>query len=444
MLRLGLPILIGQLGMIVTSFADNIMVGHYSTEAMASASFVNNVFNVATLALIGFTYGITPLVGALYGGGRLADIGAAVRRGLRVNIIFCMVVIAIMSALYFNVERLGQPDELIPVIKPYYLTILVSMTGICVFNVMAQWSYAVGDTRMPMWIILFTNGLNVLGNWMMIYGHWGMPEMGLTGAGISTLVSRMICAGIIVIIFFYSKKNRVYLSGWRDRSLSPFSRSKIWKTSLPVSLQMAFETGAFSLSAIMAGWMGKIELAAFQIIVIVGTLGFCIYYALGAAISVKVANVSAAKDNPRAHMRRVARAGYIIMLILMTISSLTFVLMGRTLMAVFTNDAEVYTLAATLLVPLVLYQLGDATQVTFANALRGTSRVLPMVWIAFVSYIVVGVPSTYLLAFTASLGLWGIVLSFSVSLFLAGGLFLYFFLKATQPQKSVDKSVSLG
>lgn len=180
----------------------------------------------------------------------------------------------------------------------------------------------------------------------------------------------------------------------------------------------------------MSGWLGAIPLAAFQIIVITGTLGFCVYYSVGAAISVVVANVAGSGDT--ALMRRAAWQGYHIMLVLMTCSSLIFALAGRTILGVFTDDPVVLAAAVALIFPLVLYQLGDATQITFANALRGTSHVMPMLWIAFVSYVVVGIPATYLLGFPAGMGLYGILLSFSVSLFLAGALFLVFFLRATR------------
>ena len=171
-------------------------------------------------------------------------------------------------------------------------------------------------------------------------------------------------------------------------------------------------------------------LAAFQVAVIVGMLGFCVYYSLGSAISVKVAN--AAGLGSREGMRHVAWAGYHIMLALMLCASLIFVFGGRHLMAFFSNDPEVIALAASLIFPLVLYQLGDATQITFANALRGTSHVMPMLWIAFFSYIVVGIPATYVCCFPAGLGTYGVILSFSVALFLAAALFLHSFLKTTR------------
>ncbi len=434
LLQLGGPILVGQLGMIAVGFADNIMVGHYSTAALASASFVNNVFNVAILACVGFTYGITPLVGRLFGAGRIGDIGASVRVGLRINIIYCLIIMAVMTALYFNLGLLGQPEELLPLIRPYYLISLAGLLPITIFNVFAQWSYAVGNSKMPMWIILATNGMNVLGNYALIYGHWGMPELGLTGAGLSTLAARVMAPVVIMAIFFMRRHNEAYARGFR-RIGGPYEEprpSMVWRTSFPVSIQMSLETSAFSGAAVMAGWLGAIDLAAFQIIVIVGTLGFCIYYSLGAAIAAKVAVASGIGADANAHMRHIASAGYRIMLSLMTLSSIVFALWGRDIMSIFSNDPAVVAAAGMLIVPLLLYQLGDATQITFANALRGTGHVLPMLWIAFFCYLVLGLPSTFLLAFTAGLGLWGIVLSFSVSLFSAGVLFLVYFVRATR------------
>ena len=427
---LALPILIGQVGMIVVGFADNIMVGRYSTDALASASFVNNIFNVVVLGIIGFSYGITPLAGAMYSKGKKKETGALMRSALRINFYVLCGFMAIMTAVYFNLERLGQPEHLLPVIRPYYLITLVGMVPIMVFNVFAQWSYSLNNTRMPMWIILGANVLNVCGNYVFIYGHFGMPELGLTGAGLSTLASRLLCGALILGVFFFKKKYREYVSGFFTRGIWRKHNRKLFVTSYPVSLQLICESASFSFAGIMAGWMGGVELAALQVIIIVGTLGFCIYYSFGSAVAVKVSN--AAGTSNKEEMRAYAWRGYHIMLLLMTLSSLIFIFAGKNLMGAFSNDIEVVSMATGLIFPLVLYQLGDATQINFANALRGTSHVKPMSWIAFICYIVVGIPATYLMTFTLKMGMDGLIGSFSVSLFLAGALFLIYFVKATR------------
>lgn len=427
--QLGLPIFVGQIGSIVVGFADNMMVGHYSTLSLAASSFVNNVFNVAMLCCIGFTYGLLPLSGALYSKGKKAEIGCLMRNALLLNAVYTLALCGIMTILYFNVHRLGQPVELLPLIRPYFLLFLAGLIPVSVFNIFAQWSYSIQNTTMPMWIVLGSNVLNIAGNYALIYGNWGCPELGLTGAGISTLIARILCPLVIMLWFFGARSNREYSAGFARGNIQMPRLRHIFSTSLPVSMQMTFETSSFSVAAVMAGWIGATALAAYQIVIIIGMLGFCLYYAIGSAIAVLVSNEAGKKS--AAGMRRAGWAGYHVMLLLAAVSTACFIFFARPLMHLFTEDPLVLSLGMTLLFPLILYQLGDATQITFANALRGTSHVLPMLWIAFISYIVVGIPATYALAFIADMRTYGIVLSFSVSLFLAGALFLIFFLRAT-------------
>lgn len=422
---LGLPIIAGQLGMIITGFADTAMVGRYSTEALASAAFVNNIFNIPLMAILGFTYGLTPLIGTLFGRGRLFRAGGMLVPGLTVNLIFAALMMTLMGVLYLFIDRLGQPEELLPLIRPYYLISLAGMLPVAVFNVFAQWSYAIRLTSMPMWITLAANAVNVLGNYLLIYGHLGLPEMGLTGAGIATFVAQMLCPAAIIFFFMTRPAFRSYRLGFKATRIKRGEMKRVGATSLPVALQMTFETSAFSGTAVMAGWIGSVALASFQVIVTLGTLGFCIYYGMGAAVSVLVSNY-AGSGEARA-MKDTAMRGYLLLLGLAACSSSLFYFAGTEIIGLFTIDPVVIGAAGALIVPLLLYQAGDATQICFANALRGTSNVMPMLWIAFVSYLVVGLPSTYLLAFTAGMGVYGMVVSFSVSLFLAGALFYIFF-----------------
>ncbi len=424
-LSLGFPILIGQLGMIVVGFADNSMVGHYDTDALAAAGFVNNVFNIAVMMCIGFTYGLTPIIGALYSKAKHKEIGTTLRDGIRLNLIYSIVLTLIMTVLYFNIHLLGQPEHLLPLIRPYYLLFLVSIIPISLFQTFAQWAYAVNSTKMPMWIILGANVTNIFGNWVLIYGNLGMPELGLTGAGLATLTARIFCPVAIFIIFLKGKRYRCYHQGFFNNKFSRSGLSKLFKTSIPVSMQMGLETGSFSLAAIMAGWLGHFELASFQVLLIVGTLGFCVYYSFAAAVSVLVAN--AAGRNDLLDMRNKALCGYHIILMLATISSLIFLFFGSTLVGIFTTDPEVIRLSLSCIIPMILYQVCDATQILFSNALRGTSRVVPIFYTSLVSYIFIGIPATYLMAFTFGWELPGIYYSFSVSLLCASILYIYFF-----------------
>lgn len=429
-LKLGFPILIGQLGNIMVGFADTNMVGQYSTEALASASFVNNLFNVSIFACVGFTYGLTPLIGALFSQKRDNEIGSLLRTGVWLNSMFAILITFIMGMVYMNLDSFGLPPELLPIIRPYFLVYLAGVLPIALFNVFAQWAYAIQRTVMPMVIILIANCLNIFGNWLLIRGNMGCPELGLTGAGLASLAARWLCVILIAGVFMSRKTFAGYRHGFLNSPRRKGDIRLLNGTSWPVSMQMTFESGSFTAAAIMAGWLGKVPLAAFQVIVIIGTLGFCVYYSMAAAVSVLVSN--AAGQGNSALMRQTAKKGYVIMLVLATISSLIFVMAGPQVIKFFSHDPEVVAVAVGLIVPLVLYQYGDATQINYANALRGTANVMPMLWIAFVSYVVVGVPVTYILAFTAGLGIYGIILSFSASLFLAAGLFVWFFMRTTR------------
>lgn len=429
LLRLGAPIIVSQLGTIVVSFADTAMVGNYATESLAAASFVNNLFNSALFTLMGFSYGVTPIVAALFSRGEKYAIGSTVRNGVLLNGMCGLLVIAVMTVLYFFIPYMGQPPELLPLIRPYYLIVLSSLVPLTIFGVFAQWSYGITRSKLPMWIIIGSNALNILGNWLLIGGHWGMPELGLNGAGISTLLARTACCVTLVWAFFAMRDFRDYRRGFIEKRPGGGERRRLLATSWPVACQMLFESGSFTVAAVICGTLGTLQLASFQVIVCFGSLGFCIYYGLATAVAVMVANASGRSDKPL--MRHTAAAGYMLMLITAAISSSIFVLGGNTAISFFTNDPAVMAMSATLLLPLVLYQFADATQITFANALRGTARVRPMMGIAFVSYIVIGIPATYIMAHPLGWGVQGVVYSFTVSLMCAAALFVYYFRKAT-------------
>ena len=175
--KLGLPIVIGQLGMIVLGFADTLMIGHHSTEDLAGASFVNNMFNLAIIFATGFSYGLTPIVGSLFGQGEQKAVGRTLKNALLVNGLIGIMLTLVMGALYLNIHRLGQPEELLPLMRPYYIVLLISLIFVMLFNAFKQFADGITDTKTPMWLLIGGNVLNIFGNWVLIYGHFGFPEM---------------------------------------------------------------------------------------------------------------------------------------------------------------------------------------------------------------------------------------------------------------------------
>ena len=434
-IRLGLPIVIGQIGVIVLGFADTMMVGHYNTESLAAASFVNNVMNLIIITLLGFSYGITPIIGGLFARRELRRAGKALKEAVVTNLIIGLLFTAIMGIVYFHLDAFNQPKELMPIIRPYYLTILSSLVFVALFNAMRQFTDSIMQTSTAMWLLITGNLLNILFNYLLIFGKFGFPELGALGAGISTLGSRIFMALAFMLLLYKRKCYALYREGFRLSALRLKGILRIARISFPVALQMGMETGTFTISAIMVGWIGTIELASYQVLATLSTLGFMFYYSMGSAVAIRVANFMGVGD--RVNVRRAAWSGYYILLGLAVMASIIFFVFSGPLISGFTSDPRVIATSQSLIGALILYQFGDATQTCFANALRGTSEVLSMMVLAFISYILIGIPTSYLLAFPAGLGVQGIFLSFTVALLTAGILFLLRFNKATRlvPQR---------
>jgi len=415
--KLGLPVLVTQVGIIVVNFADTMMVGAYGTEELAAAAFVNSLFLIATVMQIGFASGITPLIGALYSRGEHFEAGRTLRAGLQINILLSLSFTLLMGGLYFFLDHFGQPEELLPLIRSYYLIILATLLPMSIFNCCQQTANGTTDTATPMWMILGANVLNIIGNYILIFGKFGFPELGLVGAGLSTMTARYIAMIGILIVILLGHRYQPYSEGLRTASGNGTIRRQVWITSYPVMIQSGVECMLWSFGAIVSGWFGKIQLAAYQVVNTIAQLGFMTYMSFGIATSIRVANYTGLRDING--VRRISAAGMHLNLLLCTIASLIFYFKAEWLIHAFTPDPAVTTAAVALILPLILYQYGDAIQLTYANALRGTSNVKPLLWISLVSYIVIGIPFLLLLAKGFGLESVGVYYSFSGALLVA-------------------------
>ena len=424
-MKLGLPIIIGQLGIIILSFADTMMVGRCGTAELAAASFVNNMFNLVIVFSTGFSYGLTPVVGNHFGRGESASVGRVLKNALAVNAVAAAVLMLIMYALYLNVHRLGQPSELLPLIRPYYIVLLISLLPVLLFNAFKQFADGITDTVTPMCVLLGGNAMNILLNWVLIYGKLGAPAMGLMGAGIATLTSRMLMLLAFAIIFCSAKRYRPYVEGFRQAHINREDFVLLNKMGMPVGLQMGMETASFSLSTIMVGWLGTVALAAHQVMLTVGQLGFMMYYGMAAAVAVMASNQHGQKNLHA--VRTTVSAGFRIILAMAALVSIPLLIFRSSLGFMFTDSAEVAAMVSSLVIPFVIYQFGDGLQCNYSNALRGISDVKMVSLYAFVAYFLISLPSAYLFGFIFNWGLTGIWLSFPLGLTTAGLLFYFRF-----------------
>ena len=419
--RLGLPIVVGQIGMMLVGFADTLMIGHHSTQELAAASFVNNLMILAVVTGIGFSMGLTPVVGALCGQKRLEDAGVALRCSIKANSGVGILLTLLALLLYLFIDQLGQPDELLPLIRPYYLIVSATLLPVMWFNSGKQFTDGIALTRYGMWILLAGNGLNILGNWLLINGIGPFPELGLQGAGISTLFSRLAMVAAYVIILSRGERFAPFRIGLFSRKHHQEKRQLFRRLCLlgfPMAMQSGMETASFSLTAIMVGWLGTVALASHQIMCTISQFNFMMYLGLGTAVSIRISHFYGQGDMNQ--VKQTASAGFHLMLILEVMLSLLLILMHKEMGGWFTDSPEVTAMVASLFVVFIAYQFGDGLQINYANALRGIADVKVLVIIAFIAYFIISLPASYLFAFPLGLGLPGVWMGFPFGLTSAG------------------------
>lgn len=437
LLRLGMPIVIGQLGMIIIGFADTLMIGHHNTLELAAASFVNSMINLAIIFSTGFAYGLTPLIGSLFGQGKKEEAGKMLKNSLAANLTVAVILCIILSILYFNLDHLGQPQELLPYIRPYFLILLSAMPFVLLFNGFRQFTDGITDTKVSMCMLLGGNVVHIVTNYLLIYGKYGFPELGLTGAGISTLLARILMVTAYIVLLSKAKRYATYRKGFFKGKVNRKDFVHLSKVGLPVACQMGMETASFSLSVIMVGWLGSIALAAHQVMLAISQLCFMMLYGMGSATAVRISYFYGQGDI--ANARQTANTGFHIILLMIILTILPILLLRHVIGGWFTDDALVGTIVAQLVLMLTLYQFGDGLQITFANALRGITDVKLIMLFSFIAYFVISLPAGYLFGFVFGWGIIGIWAAFPFGLTSAG---IMFYLRFRYRTKQLAKAYS--
>lgn len=407
---LAIPIIIGQLGGIITGLTDTLMVGWHSTHELAASSFVNNVTNAFIITGTGFSFGLTPIVSEALAQKRHHAIGHWLRSSIVANLLTALLIVAVLMGIYLNIERMGQPEELIPIIKPYFAVVMVSILFVMASNAFRQFVESITDAKVSMWILVIGNALNIIGNYVLIYGKCGLPEMGLYGAGISTLVSRIVMLLMFVGVFVFKRKYAPYRLGFIASRTDKLSLRRLNTLGWPIGLQQGLEAATFCFTAIMVGWLGSMELAAHQIAITISTVSYTIFLGLGSAVAIRTGFFKGADDWAR--VSKITVAGLHIGLMTASIVCVLLWSIHKDVSGFFTESFEVMGIVATLLPILILYQFFDGVQIILANALRGLADVKAIMWISFVTNFLIAIPVGYMLGFRCGMGIAGIWIAY--------------------------------
>ena len=419
-LRLAFPVVLTQLGQILTQFADNLMVGRYGGDdplPLAAVSFGGTVFFILFIASIGIALGMTPLVGELYAQGDREKSAGLLQNGILFYGLLGVAMAAVQYALIPLLYHLRQPVEVVDAAIPYYKMLVYSMPAVMLFFAFKQFLEGVGNTRAELYATIVANAANIGFNWLFIYGNWGMPEMGAEGAGLGTLLARVMGAILIIGYFCARRRYRLYLESCSFGKFAWQPIRQLLHMGVPISLQMFLESSAFVGTGIMMGWFGagaKATISANQIAMTIGNCAFMIVLSIGAATTIRVSHCYGARHI--GELSLAAKASYHLVLAWNACAALLFLSLRHVIPTLFTSNTEVIAIASELLAFAALYQLSDGIQNVSVGILRGIQDVKVIMPIALVSYWLLNLPVGYLLGFSLGMGPSGLYLGFTFGL----------------------------
>jgi len=437
-MKLALPIIAGQLSTILIALSDNAMVGQYDSLSLAASAFANALLSTILLFGMGTTWSLTPLVAAADASNNQTESRLLLKHSLVLYTLIGGVLFGLSYVASFFLGHFGQDPEVVALATPYFRVVGFSIIPVMIFQALKQFMDGLSYTKEPMYINFFGAILNILFNYLLIFGHWGFPSMGLLGAGIATLAARIVMAGALVARFLYVEKFGPYCAGLHFRNLSGAILIKLAKMGIPVGFQAGFEVGAFGFVNVMVGWMGPVALAAHQIALNVATVTFLTAMGISSAAAIRIGSLYGSKN--REEMRTAGMAAYHLVILFMG-SCAAIIALTRYWLPLFYLDAndplleEIVPISASLLIYAAIFQISDGVQVIGMGVLRGIQDIKAPTLIALIAYWVLGVPLGYLLGFKLGFGIPGVWIGL-----LAGLTFAAIFLA----RRFFDKSARLN
>lgn len=424
-LQLAIPVVIGQLGHITVGLADSIMIGKLGTDPLAAVSFANSVFIVPMVFGMGMTFGMTTPIANADGRGNMKRVSSFFRHGLALHSATAVALVAILALFVPLLPFMGQEQAVVELAGPYLLLLASSLLPLMAFFTFKQFAEGLSFTRFAMLASIVLNLFNVFLNWLLIYGNWGFPAWGLNGAGVATLISRVLMAIAMGWYVFYHRDFSAALASFPGKAWERTKFLRLWRIGAPTGLQYIFEVSAFAVAAVMMGWISAEALAAHQIAISLASVSYMAASGIGAAATVRVGNQLGRRD-PES-LRMAAHTCFILTLLLMAFAGLVF-FSGRFLLPEFySDDPVVLDLAAQLLIVAVVFQLFDGMQATTLGALRGMAETQIPTLITFLSYWVIGLGTAYTMSFVLDLGALGIWYGLASGLFAASVLLFWRF-----------------
>lgn len=406
---LAVPVIIGQLGHIMVTVADSVMVGRVGVIPLASATFASSLYHILMLFGIGVSYAITPLVAATDPNDKPRLLNY-LQSGLFLNMSLGFVLVLISLILRNFLGYFGQEEAVSQAAGPYLIIISSSIFPLLIYQTFRQFSEGQSNTFVPMVVSVVANLINVGLNYVLIYGNLGFEAMGLNGAGYATLIARVI---MFVLMIWLMRKN---CRGFRWK-FKMVTIKKLLKLGIPSGLQYTFEIGAFATAAIMVGWISAEALAAHNIALNLAAITYMATTGLAAAATIRIGNQIRLKD--RRNLRIAGFSAFALAAVFMAFCGLLFIVLRYQLPALYIDNDEVIATASTLLIVAAAFQISDGLQAVGLGVLRGLTDVKIPTLVTFIAYWLTAIPLGYFLGFTLNLGVSGVWYALCIGLTIA-------------------------
>lgn len=414
--RLATPVILGMLGHTLVALVDNIMVGQLGTAELAAVSLGNSFMFIAMSLGIGFSTAITPLVAEADGEGNLEAGKSSFKHGLFLCTVLGIALVLLVFVAKPLMYMMDQPPEVVDLAMPYLNLVTVSLLPLIIFQAFKQFSDGLSMTRYPMYATIVANVVNIVLNYIFIFGKLGMPQLGVVGAAIGTLASRVIMVAYLWFLLAKHEKSRYFVTNIKIFVLTRSMLKKLMDLGFPSALQMFFEVAIFTSAIWLSGTLGKNPQAANQIALNLSSMTFMVAMGFSVAAMIRVGNQKGLQRFRE--LRRIAFSIFLLSTILAVVFAAFFMLLNEALpklyldydnTADFSDNFEVATIAAQLLLISAVFQISDTLQVVALGALRGMQDVKIPTVITFIAYWLIGFPVSFYLSMYSDLessGIW--------------------------------------
>ena len=431
---LSIPLILTQIGHIITGMVDNIFLGKLGNTEQAAGILSNNLYIILLVFSIGMSYVLTPAITEAHINQNEKEKASLFKNSLFINMIVAVVLFIILFFSSPLLALMQQPEDVVALAIPFFNVLIFSIIPVALFFVCKQYTEGLSNTKAAMYISVIGNIINIILNYLLIYGYAGLPELGYMGSCWATFIARVFMGiGFLVFVFNHKTVNS-FTKYYKEVKINAFHFWSLLKDGLASALQFTFEVTAFAIAGLLAGVFGKEQIDAHGIALSLAAFTYMFATGIGSATTIRVGNFYS--SNNLDDVKLAIKTSYQSVIVTMGFMALLFICFNTFLPTIFSNDQEIILIASKLLLFAAFFQLFDGTQVVAIGALRGLDDYKFPTYIAFIGYWVIALPLCYLFAFTFNYKVYGVWLALSVGLGFVS-LALYFRIKALLKLKTI-------